>query len=101
MGKMNINKISSSNAISVERQKDVKATTKDIGSPVHHKKMAVGDKLEFSARASEVGNLVDQIKQLPDVREEKVNSLRNQISAGSYNPSSQDIAAAILKDEKA
>lgn len=98
---MNINKINSSSAINVERQRDVRATTKDTERPVNHKKIAVGDKLEFSARASEVGNLVDQIKQLPDVREEKVNTLRDQISAGSYSPSNQDIAAAIIKDEKA
>ncbi len=76
MGKMNINKISSSNAIHVERQKDVRATAKDLERPAHPKRIAVGDKLEFSARASEVGNLVEQIKQLPDVREEKAIKFR-------------------------
>ena len=57
------------------------------------------DKIEFSRKSAEVGKLVDQIKQLPDVRHGRVNELKQKIAAGEYDPSAEDIADAILKDE--
>ncbi len=57
------------------------------------------DKLQVSNRAAEVGNLVDRLKNLPDVRQERVNALRERIAAGEFNPSSESIADGILKDE--
>jgi len=100
MGKINIDKISGYNPVRLERQSEVKKSGMETAQPVENKKAVDKDKLEFSSRASEVGKLVEQLKELPDIRQEKVNSLREQISAGSYNPSGEAIADAILKDEK-
>ncbi len=100
MGKMNINKINGSTPIRAERQNDVKTTAGDAGQSIENKAAAGEDKVEFSSRASEVKKLVDQVKLLPDVRAEKVAGLREQVAAGKFKPASDDIAAAILNDER-
>lgn len=101
MGKINIDKINSYEPINAARQAGVKKSGKETGAAAIESKKAVNeDKLELSNRASEVGKFVEQLKELPDVREEKVSGLREQISSGSYQPSGEDIADAILKDEQ-
>ena len=101
MGKMNIHKINGSTPIRAERQDDLRSPAADLGQSIEKKAPVGEDKVEFSSRASEVSKLVDQVKQLPDVREAKVASLRDQIASGTFNPSGEDIAAAILNDERA
>ncbi|MEP6900293.1 MAG: flagellar biosynthesis anti-sigma factor FlgM [Actinomycetota bacterium] len=97
--KINIDKISEFSPIRAISQSDIKKASGETNKPVEVKKANNEDKLDFSSRASEVGKLVEQLKSLPDVREEKINQLREQVATGKYNPSSSDIAAAILKDE--
>jgi len=100
MRKIDIDNVNNADLMRVGRQGDVKKSA-DAKDPAVESKNAVSeDKLNISERASEVGKLVDQIKELPDVREEKVKSLRDQVEAGTYKPSSESIADAILKDEK-
>lgn len=87
--------------IRAERQGgDVKKSDKTPAQSVENKSLAGSDKLEISGRGSEVGKLVGKLKELPDAHTEKVNNLREQINAGTYNPPSEKIADAILKDEK-
>jgi negative regulator of flagellin synthesis FlgM len=59
-----------------------------------------GDKIELSHKGAKVSQMVDQIKQMPDVRQDRVDELKQKIASGEYGPSSDKIAAAILKDEK-
>ena len=58
------------------------------------------DKISVSERATTIENLTARVNQLPDMRQEKVEAMRERIQSGSYNPSANDIADAILKDEK-
>jgi negative regulator of flagellin synthesis FlgM len=99
MSKININKGNDLEAIRAARQTDIYQVAKNSSQKVENKVAVSEDKLELSERAAEVGKLVDQVKQLPDVRTEKVNDLKVQISAGEYKPTSDEIAKAILKDE--
>jgi negative regulator of flagellin synthesis FlgM len=99
MSKINTNKIDNLDPIRATRSGDAKPAGKDKASSIESKNKVGEDKLEFSGRATEAGKLLDSLKELPDVREEKVNALREQIAAGEYNPTSEDIADAILKDE--
>ncbi len=96
---MKINKTNEFDAIRAMRQNDVKLTDKEKAAGSERKSIAGEDKLQFSNRAAEVGTLVDRLKDLPDVRHEKIDALRQQIAAGEYNPSSDEIAGAIFKDE--
>lgn len=98
--KINMDKVGGFSSIRATEQKDVKKSGAEVEKPIEAGKTGSADKVEFSNRGTEVGKLVDQVKELPDVRQEKISQLREQISAGTYEPSGEDIAAAILKDEK-
>src|SRR5688500_10727349 len=99
MSKIDINKINDMDAIRLNRQNDLNQVGKNISAAVENKVRISEDKLEFSPKAAEFGKLVDQIKQFPDVRSEKVEDLKVRIAAGEYNPSGEEIAAAIMTDE--
>lgn len=57
------------------------------------------DKINVSERAGSVGKLVEAVKNLPEIRQEKVAEFREKIAAGNYKPSAENIAEAILKDK--
>jgi flagellar biosynthesis anti-sigma factor FlgM len=52
-----------------------------------------------SERATEVRRLVERVLELPDVRQERVEALRARIASGDFNPSAEEIADAVIKDE--
>lgn len=99
MSKININKTGDINALRTARQNDIRQVGKNTVQSADNKAVIGDDKLQLSNRAAEVGKLVDDVKELPDVRQGKVTELRGRIEAGEYNPSSEAIADAILKDE--
>ncbi len=97
--KINIDKINGFSPIRATGENDVKKSGDQKTKPIVVNNV-IDAKLEFSNRATEVGKYVEQIKNLPDVREAKVSQIREQISSGNFNPSGESIADAILKDEK-
>jgi negative regulator of flagellin synthesis FlgM len=58
------------------------------------------DRVKVSERAANIGRLSARATELPDVRQEKVEALRERIQSGAYDPKASDIADAIIKDEK-
>lgn len=98
MGKINLDKLKSFDPIRPERQADVKGSQNTPIRP-SQTEPAGKDRVDVSGRAAEVGKLVDQVKQLPDVREEKIASVRAQVASGHFDPTGSEIADAIIKDE--
>jgi len=58
------------------------------------------DVIEVSSQAREIAQLVDRAKCLPEIREERVEALRQLVQSGKYDVSSKEIAEAILRDER-
>ena len=54
------------------------------------------DELILSPAAKGIQQAVAQIKDLPDVRQDKVDEIAQQIAQGSYNVAASDISDAIL-----
>lgn len=99
MGKINLDKVSSFEPIRPERQSAAKSVH---NAPVRPEKTDVSkskDRINVSDRAAEVGKLVSKIKELPEVRSEKVEAARGKIEAGEFAPTATEIAEAILRDE--
>lgn len=99
MGKINLDKVNSFEPIKPERQAEVKATQ---GTPVKPEKIdqpKEKDRVNVSSKAAEVGRLVGEIKELPDVRSEKVEEVRGKVERGEFAPSAKTIADAILNEE--
>ncbi len=99
MSKININKNNNLDALQNLRQAEVNRANKSKVDSTDNKIKSAEDKLQFSERLSEVGKLVDQIKELPDIRQAKVNELREKIANNEFNPSSDIIAESILREE--
>lgn len=100
MSNININKLKGFNTIGAARETKVSNTGKTDSKTVENKSVGNGeDKVNFSNRVSEFGKLVDTLRELPDVRQERVDTLREKISNGAYNPTGEEIANAIFNDE--
>jgi flagellar biosynthesis anti-sigma factor FlgM len=57
------------------------------------------DKVYISSQAETVARLVARVRELPDIRQERVESLRAIATSGAYHPSATEIADAIIGDE--
>lgn len=95
-----INKAHDSDAIRSIGRNDVKRAGKNETQPIENKGVVESDTVSISGVASETGKLVEQIKEFPDIRQDRVSEVRQQISAGNFQPSNEEIADAILKDEQ-
>lgn len=55
-----------------------------------------GDAVVLSARVRELRRVVDVIRNLPEVREQRVEQIRQHIADGSYNVSAESLADRLL-----
>ena len=58
----------------------------------------VTDQTQLSASQSGVQDLKAELTSLPDVRQDRVTALQKAIASGSFQPSDQQIAEAVLGD---
>lgn len=56
------------------------------------------DTVAISDTAKRIQEANAELKTIPDVREDKVAALRNQIEQGTYKPDSEEVAGALIKD---
>jgi negative regulator of flagellin synthesis FlgM len=77
-----------------------KLSSADAGAPFAPESNAsdAGDRVQLSSALSEVQRLTAQLGQTPDVRLNRVAALQQQIQQGTYTPSNEGIASAMLSD---
>jgi negative regulator of flagellin synthesis FlgM len=56
------------------------------------------DKVELSDKSREIQQAFEAAKKLPEIREEKVSEIKNQIETGSYPIEPEKIADSMLKE---
>lgn len=98
MNNININKTNEIEPIQTRKQGEVSLADIKNSESDATRNVVREDKFQISDRAAEVGKFVDRIKDLPEIRQEKVEILRQQVERGEYDSSSKDIADAILRD---
>ena len=54
------------------------------------------DQAQFSGAQVQVQSLTAQVLQFPEIREEKVNALRQAVLGGTYQPGSKQVADAVF-----
>jgi flagellar biosynthesis anti-sigma factor FlgM len=59
------------------------------------------DSAQFSGTGVQIQALVAQTLQFPEIREEKVNALRQLVAGGSYKPSPKQVAEAVFAEMQA
>jgi flagellar biosynthesis anti-sigma factor FlgM len=67
-------------------QADVKATEKTTGN----------DSVQLSDQAKAIHDLMNEYKNLPDIRDEKVAQIKESITNNTYNVTAQQLAAKML-----
>jgi negative regulator of flagellin synthesis FlgM len=70
----------------------------DATSEQPEKQQAKADTVVLSDTAKTVQEAQTQLKSIPDVREDKVAELREQIEKGTYEPDPEKIAGKMIKD---
>jgi negative regulator of flagellin synthesis FlgM len=71
-------------------QKRIQPTSKTYG--VEGKK----DEMQVSTEAQLMSKILQTAKNAPEIREEKVDTLKNAIKQGNYNVSAEDVAQKML-----
>ena len=56
------------------------------------------ERVEISPKASDLNKIREIVRKTPDIREEKVASLREKIAAGNYSIRGQEIADKMLRE---
>ncbi len=87
-GNPNVQKILQSYSKQVNKAEEVKKANKP------------NDKVEISEEARMFQLAMKALKEVPDVREDKVSELKEQIESGTYQPSSKEVASKILNQVK-
>lgn len=68
--------------------------------PAGNSSSPAGDVISVSDEAAAIGKLAERAGQLPEIRQEKVDRLREQIRSGSFRPKAEEIADAIIRNEQ-
>ena len=70
----------------------------DATSEQPEKQQAKADTVVLSDTAKKVQEAQNQLAEIPDIREDKVAELKEQIENGTYNMDEEKIAGKIIKD---
>ena len=77
-------------------QKTPAVAPKDKAAEV--KKTNPSDTVEISSRSKEIADIMSAVNQLPDVREGKVQEVKQSVDAGTYTVDPRRVAEKILKE---
>lgn len=80
----NVKKVTEEQAISIERKAGDQSFSKD--------------RVDISEKAKEAARLMEEIKAIPEIREQRVEELREAIKSGRYRIDSVKLAERILRE---
>jgi negative regulator of flagellin synthesis FlgM len=76
------------------QQNQYSKTEKQVGSG-----SAESDSLQLSDQAKKIHELITSTKDLPDVREEKIAQIKNEIANKTYSVTAEQLAAKMLSND--
>jgi len=77
-------------------QKAQSTSPKDKAAEI--KKTNTADTVDISQRSKEIADIMSAVNQLPDVREAKVQEIKQSVDAGTYTVDPRKVAERILKE---
>jgi negative regulator of flagellin synthesis FlgM len=97
---VNVNEVNAPQQTHAQRTQPVKPKDAEPGQSSQTSTVSnSSDHISMSNRAAEVRRLVAKVGGLPDVRQPRVDSVRQRIQSGQYQVSSVKIADAIIRDQ--
>ena len=97
MKSVDLNAINSAQQAQSQKVEPRSANTESTRRPTVSQE---SDQVNVSDTGMQVGRMVQRARELDEVRQERVESLRQQVKAGEYHVSAEKIAEAILKEEE-
>ncbi len=86
------------NNISIQNAyKSYSTNVKNVQKPAKAEQV---DKLNISQSAKDYQVAMDAFKNLPEIRQQKVENIKNQINLGQYKPSTDEIVDKIMSNGK-
>lgn len=83
--------------ISTQKAQKV-AGAEEKGKVVSSQRQQQIDRIDISQKGKEVASLISSINNLPDVREEKVQTLKEAVNAGTYRVDAIKVAEKMLSE---
>ena len=81
------------NVKDVQKKEEVKKQQSPKQSGINEQK---DDTINISNEAYATSKRLEQLKTMPDVREEKVSALKSEINNGTYNVTGKDVAEKVV-----
>lgn len=91
-----ISKIKDATAQGIQQYQKSEPVRSEVDKPVAGGSTIATERVDLSAKAKEFQQIRQILDQTPDVREEKVQELKDQIRTGSYAVDSGKVAARML-----
>jgi negative regulator of flagellin synthesis FlgM len=91
-----ISKIKDTSAQLIHKYQKTELVKSDADKQINATPTVVTEKVDLSAKAKDIRQIKQILDQTPDVREEKVLELKNQIDTGSYKVNSDKIAEKMV-----
>lgn len=86
---------------SVNVQKVLKGYNKNVGKVNKAGKSEMKrDQIDISQSSKDFQIAMDAFKKLPDVRQEKIDDIKESIDKGTYKPSTEDIIKSMMSNAK-
>jgi|SRR5208282_3448416 len=82
----------------VDQTKNRVAQQSDAAATPGNSQLGVEDTFQLSGTLGQVQQLKAQLAQTPDVRSERVAALRQQVQQGTYKPTNEQIANAMVSE---
>lgn len=99
MDKVNLNGVNSLDQLRSKNNVEKDRSANESRTKITNSPLNPSDEISVSDRGASIQQIVEKISDIPQVRQERVEALRQQIHQGNFNPSAKDIADAILRDE--
>jgi negative regulator of flagellin synthesis FlgM len=90
-----ISKIKDTSAQSIQQYQKTELTKNEADKQVGVTAMAI-ERVNLSSKAKHIQQIKQIVDQTPEIREEKVMDLKNQIESGSYTVNSEKIAEKMV-----
>jgi len=89
---MKVSDIKDVNAQMIQQYQRNENTTQAVDKQAGSAAVKPSEKVDLSTKAREIQQAKVEVSKLPDVREEKVQEIKDQVDKGTYNVSGEQIA---------
>jgi negative regulator of flagellin synthesis FlgM len=93
-----ISKINDASTQMIQQYQKIDSVKSDGGKPVNAGTTIATERVDLSSKAKDIHKIKQDLEQIPEIREDKVNELKRQIENGSYAINPGKIADKMLEE---